>query len=134
VDSQETEGENAAASNAFDNSTSTYWHTSWADGDKPPHELQIDMGRSYALTSFRYTPRQDKDDHGMVAKYQFYVSETADAWGEPVASGSFKDTRSATTVDFPKKAGRYLRFVAESEINGGQWTSVAELDVQGTAL
>jgi hypothetical protein len=131
--SQETEGENGAAANAFDNSASTIWHTQYTGTTpKHPHELQIDLGASYELTALRYLPRQDKDDHGMVAQYQFYVSSDPANWGTAVASGTFNSDRTEKIVAFTKKAGRYVRFVASSEINGGDWASVAELDLVGT--
>ncbi|HEY5957295.1 MAG TPA: discoidin domain-containing protein [Polyangiaceae bacterium] len=135
VDSQETSGEDGKAANAFDNSASTIWHTQYT-GDTPPHphEIQIDLGAVYDLTGMRYLPRQDKDDHGMVAGYQFYVSDDSSQWGTAVASGTFNSDRTAKVVSFAKKSGRYVRFVALSEINGGDWTSVAELDLAGTAL
>jgi len=34
---------------------------------------------------------------------------------------------------FAARSARYVRFVALSEINGQPWTSVAELDMIGTA-
>jgi F5/8 type C domain/Glycosyl hydrolases family 43 len=134
TDSQETEGEDGSAENAFDDSTSTYWHTAWADGALHPHELQIDLGAEYSLNGFRYYPRQDKDDHGMVADYQFFVSDDPENWGQPVSTGTFGSERSPSIITFPSKTARYIRFVATSEINDGQWASVAEIDVSGQAL
>lgn len=134
VSSEETVDEDGAAANAFDGSTSTRWHTGYGDGGTPvhPHELVIDLGASYRLTSFRYTPRQDKDENGMIADYEFYVSESSSDFGEPVAEGTFDSSRAATTVPFPAKLGRYIRLVALSEINGQKFASAAELEVQGT--
>lgn len=136
VSSQETVDEDGAATNAFDDSTSTKWHTEYGDGGTPehPHELVIDLGASYALTAFRYTPRQDKDENGMIADYEFYVSESATDFGEAVSKGTFSSTREAAKVTFPAKNGRYIRLVALSEINGQKFASVAELDVQGSPL
>ena len=60
VDSQELVGENGAATNSFDGSTSTFWHTQWLTSNPPPpHEIQINLGGSYTLSGFRYLPRQD---------------------------------------------------------------------------
>jgi hypothetical protein len=133
VDSQETSGEDGKGTNAFDDSASTLWHTQYTGSTpKHPHEIQIDLGAVYDLTTLRYLPRQDKDENGMVADYEFYVSLDSTQWGTAVASGTFNADRSAKLVNFAKKAGRYVRFVALSEINGGSWTSVAELDLVGT--
>ena len=121
ADSQETQGENGAATNAFDDSSSTIWHTQYT-GSAPahPHELQIDLGATYALDGFAYLPRQDKDDHGMVAQYQFYASTDSTNWGAgPVATGLSlqRPTASEKPVMFTRKTARYIRFVALSEIN-----------------
>ncbi len=133
VDSEETNGEDGRATNAFDDSSSTIWHTEWQDAQPPPpHEVQIDLGASYALTAFRYLPRQDKDANGMVKDYAFYVSDSTSSFGTPVASGAFGSGRGATRVDFPEKIGRYVRFVAKSEQADKAYTSMAELDVVGT--
>src|SRR6185312_11098900 len=60
ADSQETSAEDGKATNAFDGSTSTFWHTQYTGGATPyPHEIQIDLGATYALDGFRYVPRQD---------------------------------------------------------------------------
>jgi hypothetical protein len=135
VDSEETAGENGYATNAFDDSRSTFWHTEWQDAQPAhPHELVIDLGANYSLTGMRYTPRQDKDQNGMVDDYEFYVSDSTSTWGAAVKTGSFGTTREATTVTFPAKAGRYIRFVGLSEVDGRAYTSVAELDVAGTPL
>lgn len=134
ADSEETEGEDGHATNAFDGSASTIWHTQYTPTTTThPHEIQIDMGASYSLTGFRYLPRQDTDDHGMVAQYEFYASADSSNWGTAVATGTFTSTRNETRVPFAAKTARYIRFVALSEINGNDWTSVAELDAIGTA-
>ncbi len=55
VDSEETAAEDGHAINAFDDSTSTFWHTQWQDAQpKPPHEIVIDLGASYSVTGMRY--------------------------------------------------------------------------------
>jgi len=134
ADSEETQGENGRATNAFDDSPSTIWHTQYTPDSPPhPHEIQIDLGASYALTGLRYLPRQDKDAGGMVAQYQFYASTDRTGWGTAVASGTFNSDRNEKRVMFTSKTARYVRFVAISEINGGDLTSVAELDLIGVA-
>jgi len=134
ADSEETQSEDGRARNAFDDSPSTIWHTQYT-GTAPahPHEIQIDLGATYALTGFRYLPRQDKDDHGMVAQYQVYASTDSTNWGTAVASGTFNSDRTEKRVMFTSKTARYVRFVALSEINGQPWASVAELDLIGVA-
>jgi hypothetical protein len=135
VDSEETQAEDGHATNAFDDSTSTFWHTQYTGAKPaPPHEIVIDLGASYSLTSMRYTPRQDGNQNGMVADYEFYVSDSTTDFGTAVKTGTFGTSTTPTTVTFTAKSGRYIRFRALSEINGKAYTSVAELDVAGTAM
>ncbi len=134
VDSEETEGEDGAATNAFDDSSSTYWHTQWEGTDiGHPHEIQIDLGAVYDIEGLRYLPRQDADDHGMVTNYEFYISQDPTNWGTPIKTGTFGTSRSETRVAFTPTAGRYIRFVALGEINDYDWTTIAELDLIGSA-
>ena len=70
----------------------------------------------------------------MVATYSFSVSSDGTTWSEVVASGTFAADGTEKDVRFPGTVGRFVRFVAHSEINGDPWTSMAELNVLGTAL
>jgi hypothetical protein len=128
VDSQETSFSNDAASNAFDGNPGTMWHTEW-QGSGPPHELQIDLGGTYPVSGFRYLPRQFGNSNGRIASYQFYVSQDGSNWGTAVASGTWPNTSSEQQVTFSPKTGRFVRIRALSEVNGGPWTSIAELNV-----
>ena len=133
-DSQEVVGENGAATNAFDGNASTIWHTEWLSADPaPPHEIQIDLGASYLISSFRYLPRQDGAVNGGIKQYEFYVSADGINWGTVSASGSF--ARSTTEKDVTlstSKSGRYIRLRVLSELNSKPWTSVAEISLIGT--
>ena len=132
VDSQEAVGENGVATNAFDGSAGTFWHTQWAGGNPPPpHEIQIDLAGNYTINGFRYLPRQDADVNGTIRNYEFYVSVDGINWGSPVASGTFANTKAVKEVLFTAKSGRYVRLRALSEVNGNPWTSAAELNVLG---
>jgi hypothetical protein len=134
ADSQETSAENGKATNAFDGSTSTFWHTQYTGSVTPyPHEIQIDLGATYGLDGFRYLPRQDGSNHGMVATWQFYASTDKTNWGTAVATGTFNADTSEERVMFTRTTARYVRFVALSEIDGNPWASVAELRMVGSS-
>jgi hypothetical protein len=135
VDSQETSGENGAATNAFDGNSNTIWHTQWS-GSSPacPHEIQIDLGSTYNISSFSYLPRQDGGTNGNIGKYEFYVSADGTNWGTAVATGTFDSSSSEKQSLFTAKQGRYIRLRALSEINGNPWTSMAELNVFGSEV
>ena len=128
-DSQETSEEDAAATNAIDGKSNTYWHTLWSSGSsKHPHEIQIDLGKSWTVGGFRYLPIQSQQD-GRIKAYEFYVSDSTSSWGTAVATGSFTNDAVEKTVTFTAKSGRYIRIRALSEVNGNPWTSIAELNV-----
>lgn len=137
VDSEELLGESqnlsGPAMNAFDGSPNTFWHSRWADAKDPlPHEIQIDLGGTYNVNSFRYFPRQNHDN-GRIGQYEFYVSQDATNWGPAVASGTFPNSTAEQTVTFTAKTGRYIRLRALSSLNGQPFTAVGNLQVSGTA-
>jgi len=65
-----------------------------------------------------------------VADYEVYMSMDGVKWGVPHAKGRFENKSSPQTAlfDFPVE-GRYLKFVALSEVEGRAYASVAELDI-----
>jgi len=130
VDSEHAGNEAALA---FDNNTTTYWHTQWSPTSPTyPHEIQIDLGESYNLEAFSYLPRQDGGHNGMIKNYEFYVSDDGSNWRTAVVTGSWNSNADLKKVFFPTKNGRYIRLVGVSEINGNAWASAAEIDVYGT--
>ena len=134
ADSEETQKESDEAVNAFDGLSSSYWHSKYTGGTVPlPHEIQIDLGATYNLTGMSYLPRQDGNANGVVGQYEFYASTDSANWGTAVKTGTFASDHTEKVVTFPSKAARYIRFRALSEIQGKQYTAVAELNVVGTA-
>ena len=123
------------ATKAFDNNTSTFWHTAWgASEPRCPHTIVIDMSRIYEVTAFTYTARTDGNANGMVKDYEVYLSVDGTNWGTPVATGQFVQTTAMQVANLTTPtAGRYLKFVAKSEINGNAWTSASEIGIQATA-
>ncbi len=115
---------------AMDGNPSTMWHTAFGGGDPPPpHELCIDLGSSYEVSGFTYLPRSG-GANGTIAKYEFFVSNSAKDYGKPVAKGTFAERSKANTVAFEAAVkGRYVRLRALSEVAAKPWTSVAELRI-----
>ena len=121
---------------AFDGNTGTFWHTEY-QGSEPtcPHTLIVDMGTSYRVTAFTYLARQDGNQNGMVKGYEVYLSDDGKTWGSAVATGEFKNTTALQVAPLKKTTeGRYLKFVAKSEINGRAWTSAAEIGIQAEGV
>ena len=132
ADSQHNEN---AARLAFDGNNSTFWHTEWgANEPTHPHTLIVDMAKTYMVTAFTYLARQDGNQNGMVKAYELYLSTDGKTWGQPVVSGEFKNTTGEQEAKLSTpKAGRYLKFVAKSEVNGKVWTSAAEIGIKAQA-
>ena len=123
------------ATKAFDGDNSTYWHTDWGTNEPTcPHTLIVDMVKTYQIKAFTYLARQDGQSNGMVKAYEVYLSTDGKSWGNPVASGEFKNTTALQVATFAKStAGRYLKFVAKSEVNGKAWSSAAEIGIEAEA-
>jgi len=133
-DSEEMGDVDRPATNSFDGDPNTIWHTEWSLTDPDPchpHEIQIDLGDSYELGGFRYLPRQDDNENGMIDEYEFYVSTSGTDWEQltPVASGNFVANKTEKTVLFNITQGQYVRLIALSEVNEEAWTTMAELNV-----
>lgn len=130
VDSEETEGEDGKGANAVDGNTNTIWHTQWQDASpEHPHEIIIELTPPSTIKGFTYLPRQDEEENGTIADYEFYVSDDGKEFGEPVKKGLFEDGRGKKTVTFEPKKCRFIKLKALSEINGQPWTSAAEIGV-----
>ena len=132
MDSQETSCGNYGAVLSFDGNPATIWHTQWCSASPaPPHEIQINLGTSHNLTGFAYLPRQDSYDNGKIKQYEFYVSTDGTNW-TLVSSGLLMMTpgdKSLKVVRFTATTGQYVRLREITEINGGPWASMAELNL-----
>ena len=117
---------------AFDNDINTFWHTEyWGTEPACPHTLVVDMVDTYQVTAFTYIARNDGNQNGMVKAYEVYLSMNGTDWGSPVAKGNFQNTTAMQVARLTTPTqGRYLKFVALSEINGNKWTSAAEIGIQ----
>ncbi len=131
--SSENRGNKKDASNAIDGDPRTLWHSQFSDKlAKHPHELVIDLGASYNIRGFRYLARQDGGWNGAFGETQFFVSDSADEFGEPVVTATFGKVRSTQAADIETPLrGRYVRVRVLSEVNGNAWASAAEIGVVG---
>ena len=135
VDSQDTAGGNYTAANALDGNPATMWHSEWFLRTPPlPHTLVLDLGSRYLVDGLQYVPRQDGNSNGTIAGYAFYVSDDGVTWGSAAATGTLAANTSEKTVRFTAQAGRFVRLVALSEMQGHpSYTSAAELNIFGAA-
>ena len=132
VDSEELERENGPAVNAFDGNAGSIWHTQWFSFLSPhPHEIQIDLGAIYALSGFRYLPRQDGGDTGRVGMSALYLSLDGVNWGHPVATAILLNSMEEKEVFFSARPARFVRLQAFNSTKGDVSTSAAELNFLG---
>ncbi len=130
VDSEETAGEDGKGANAVDGDPNTIWHTQWQDASPEcPHEIIIELTPPSTIKGFTYLPRQDDTENGTIKDYEFYVSDDGKDFGQPVSKGTFETGKEKKTVAFQAKMCRFIKLKALSEINGGAWTSAAEIGV-----
>jgi hypothetical protein len=132
VDSEELRGEDGRAEHAIDGDPHTFWHTEWyMASPEHPHEIDIALGGTYEVWALSYLPRQDGCANGTVLRYTIYVSMDGVTWGNAVATGTLTNDAAEKALVFLGKTGQYVRFVAQSEVNGHPWTSAAEINILG---
>ena len=128
VNSEEANG--FAATRSFDGNPDTFWHTAWRNSQpKPPHEIEISLGKLHNVNGFQYLPRQDNILVGNIGTYKFYVSMNGVDWGKPVATGSFANSTKEKRVRFPAKRAKFIRLVSLSQADGNNDCAVAELNI-----
>ncbi len=131
-DSQQGGGERVE--NAIDDNPSTIWHTQYSP-NKPscPHEIVVDMGKTYRVTNFIYQGRSD-GSNGRVLDYEVFFSNSPTVFGAPAASGTLQNTSSPQTVVISSKpAARYFRFVIYRVVDNQDYASAAELGIEAEA-
>ena len=115
-----------AATKAFDANPKTFWQSK--SKSKPPHEIQINLGKMANVTGFQYLPRKGNSKKGNITKYEFYVSADGVKWDDPVAAGTFSKSDKLHQVYSRAKRGKFIRLRALSAA-GGAPVSIAELYV-----
>ncbi len=116
---------------AIDGNPRTVWHSQFSEElAEHPHELVIDLGANYEVRGFRYLARQDGGWNGAFAETEFFVSESPDTFGEPVARATFTKVRTPQAADCERPVGgRYVQVRILSEVNENPWASAAEIGV-----
>ncbi len=114
----------------IDDNPRTIWRSKAEQG--LPQAMVVDLGEDLELSGFTYLPTQQRNIDGTVSFYKFYVSMDGKLWGTPASSGEFSNIRNSPVLQtkiFEAKTGRYIKFVAEREINDLPFVSIAELGV-----
>ncbi|MGN0334249.1 MAG: glycosyl hydrolase family 95 catalytic domain-containing protein [Lachnospiraceae bacterium] len=121
---------------AIDDNVNTKWHTDWYPEAYNTHEnhwLQLELDKVYAVDTFRYLPRQDTSNNGVITKYQILVSLDGEDW-TIVAEGSWALTKAWKEVTFEPVNAQYVRLQtveAYSDQATRKFASAAEVRVKG---
>jgi len=130
VDSEETQADNDCGANAVDGDPNTIWHTEYqANKPGPPHEIVIELVPPSEIKGFAYLSRQDGSENGCIKDFEFYVSNDGMNFGELLKHGEFKPGKEEKIETFQPVKCRFIKLKALSEMNGGPWTSAAEIRV-----
>lgn len=122
------EEKNHDAELAIDGDEESYWHSK--QNKKNRHFLEIDLGESYDIKGFIYTP-QTENDKGMIQKGQILVSKDGRTWivHEEFIFGNLINDPTSRKHNFDKSVNtRYLKIQALEIAGNGTTASVAEID------
>ena len=120
------------ASHAIDGDPKTHWHTSFQpEIKKHPHEIVIDLGKTYNVTGVRYLARQDGGWNGALKDVEISVGKKRDDFTALTTKTTFAKSREPQEHNWDAVKGRYVRLRALSEVNGGPWASISELGIVG---
>lgn len=131
--SSENRSNDRVASYAIDGRPNTVWHSKFTGGVvKHPHELVIDLGQEREIQGFLYLARQDGGWNGSFGETEFSVSNSLDVFPEPQVKKTFEKIATSQSADCTKPIrGRFVRVRINSEVNGKDWASAAEIGVIG---
>ncbi|HUW60572.1 MAG TPA: HEAT repeat domain-containing protein [Candidatus Bathyarchaeia archaeon] len=123
-----TASDNAAeAGNAIDGKPETRWTT--GTNQAPGQWFQIDLGWPAEVSRVVLDSTNSGGDYPK--KYEVYVSDNTQDWGEPVAKG--RGDQPVTDIACTPKAGRYVRIVQTGQ-KDGLWWSIHELKIEKRPL
>ncbi|WP_218062911.1 endo-alpha-N-acetylgalactosaminidase family protein [Arthrobacter sp. SDTb3-6] len=118
--------------NVLDGDASTIWHTEWDPTITDyPHWVQLDLHGEYTVSGFGYQDRQSGGQNGKVKGYTIFTSEDGTTWTQ-VATGDLVDAAGMQNITFPAVKARFVKFQANSALNGLQFASAAEMRVFGS--
>lgn len=128
------QGGNEKAVYAIDGDEETIWHTMYSPSTPTcPHEIVVDMGRTYRVNSFTYKGRND-GSNGRILDYELYFSNNPKVWKTANVSGRWSDNSGRQMVPVPDVEARYFKLVARSVVNNNPYASAAELYVGASAI
>ncbi|WP_171629486.1 discoidin domain-containing protein [Paenibacillus plantarum] len=124
--SQETAGDNNAASMAVDGNPGTIWHTKWNKSDALPQSITLNLGGTYKINKVSYLPRQSGGSNGIITSYNVYVSTDGVSFTK-VASGNWDNNSAEKYASFTSANASYVKLEATAGVGG--FASAAEINV-----
>lgn len=91
----------------------------------------IDLGNTYRLSGFTYTPDQSRYATGIIKAYRFSVSQNGEKWKE-VTQAEFSNIRNnpiEQIVRFKPQKARYIRLEALTTVDDVEGIKIAEIGV-----
>lgn len=118
------------ASNAFDGTPETIWHSNYGKKNpgKLPYTVDVALGGPHAVNGFEYLSR-NPIGNGMLKDYEIYVSRAPNDYGKPVATGTFKNATDLQKVAFPTVWGDYVRLKILSVYGDKSHAAAAEFNI-----
>lgn len=119
---------NYTASNAIDENTQTYWISKKGN---PNHYLKIDLGKTYTIQAFAYTPQQ-QNSSGMMAKGYVEVSKDGNEWTKAgdFEFGNLINDPSRRKYRFNQALeARFVRIIATDIAEENNILTIAELNI-----
>ncbi|OQE14690.1 hypothetical protein PENFLA_c036G07699 [Penicillium flavigenum] len=114
---------------AIDGKNTTTWRS---DPSDKGHEITIDLGAWYQVSSVVILPPIDTDTEGLITQHKIWVSKERDTWPEsPVAYGMWPNTNRQRMSAFEPSSTRYLKISIDAD-EENPWVGISELNIYGT--
>ncbi|PYI66770.1 hypothetical protein CVV68_13115 [Arthrobacter livingstonensis] len=118
--------------NVLDGDLGSIWHTQYDPTvTNYPHWVQLNLNGEYSVSGFGYQGRQSGGQNGKVKGYTVFTSMDGTTWNQ-VATGNLADATAMQNISFAPVAAKFVKFQADSAINGLQFAAAAEMRVFGT--
>lgn len=103
----------------------------WTKQGKLPQEVIVDLGKIYNLKGFTYLPQQSRWPQGVIADYEFMLSENGKQW-KKVSEGEFSNIKNnpiEQLIEFKTTKARYFKFVGKRSADDTEVLGIAEIGV-----
>ncbi|UJH90410.1 alpha-L-fucosidase [Antarcticibacterium sp. 1MA-6-2] len=106
-------------------------NTIWTKKGNLPQDVVVDLGKTYTLSGFTYLPHQTRYPQGILADYEFLVSENGEIW-KKVSEGEFSNIKNnpiEQRIAFDPTQARYFKFYSKRSADASGVMGFAEIGV-----